>query len=64
VFLNPYAVLPATATITAGGAWDLLNRLAKVYVDPDIEFPAPRGDGFITRYTVERVGGVGPWAPQ
>src|SRR5271170_2688612 len=27
-FLNPYAVLRATATVTPGGAWDLLNRLA------------------------------------
>jgi PPOX class probable F420-dependent enzyme len=62
VFLNPYAVLRATATITTGGAWDLLNRLAKVYVDADTEFPAPRGDGFVVRYSIERVGGVGPWA--
>jgi len=62
VFLNPYAVLRATATVTPGGAWDLLNRLAKVYVSPDAEFPAPKGEGFIMRYSIERVGGVGPWA--
>jgi len=62
VFLNPYAVLRATATVTPGGAWDLLNALAKVYVSPDTEFPAPKGEGFIMRYSIERVGGVGPWA--
>src|SRR5713101_5746782 len=63
VFLNPYVVLRATATVTAGGAWHLLNDLAKVYVSPDSEFPAPKGEGFIVRYSIERVGGVGPWAP-
>ena len=62
-FLNPYAVLQATATVSAGGgAWDLLNRLTKVYVGPDVEFPAPKGGGFIIRYSIQRVGGVGPWA--
>lgn len=61
-FLNEYAVLRATATVTRGGAWDLLNRLAKVYMAPDAEFPAPKGDGFIMRYSIERVAGVGPWA--
>ena len=43
-------------------AWELLDRLAKVYVAPDADFPAPRGAGWIVRYSVERVGGVGPWA--
>ncbi|MCK9921952.1 PPOX class F420-dependent oxidoreductase [Frankia sp. AgPm24] len=64
VFLNPYAVLHTRATIEPSDAtWDLLNRLAKVYIAPDAEFPAPRSAGFIVRYTVERVTGVGPWVP-
>jgi PPOX class probable F420-dependent enzyme len=64
VFLNDYAVLRAHAAITPGDeAWDLLNRLAKVYVSPDTEFPAPRGPGFVVRYSIERVGGNGSWAP-
>ena len=64
VFLAHHAVLQARATIEGPTeeAWELLNRLHKVYVDPDGEFPAPRGAGHIVRYTVERVGGVGPWA--
>jgi PPOX class probable F420-dependent enzyme len=63
VFLNPYAVLRARATVQpSDDAWDLLNRLAKVYLSPDTEFPAPRGPGYIARYSVERIGGVGPWA--
>jgi PPOX class probable F420-dependent enzyme len=65
VFLNEHAVLRARATIEATDqAWDLLNRLTKVYVSPEQEFPAPRTSGYIIRYTVERVGGVGPWTLQ
>ena len=62
-FLNPYAALRARATIEpSDGAWDLLNRLTKVYMSPDTEFPAPQAPGWIVRYSVERIGGVGPWA--
>jgi PPOX class probable F420-dependent enzyme len=62
-FLNPYASLRARATIQpSDGAWDLLNRLAKIYISPDTEFPAPKAPGWIVRYSVERIGGVGPWA--
>jgi PPOX class probable F420-dependent enzyme len=65
VFLNEHAVLRAHATIEpTDEAWDLLNRLTKVYVSPEQEFPAPHTSGYIVRYTVERVGGVGPWALQ
>ncbi|MGW2937305.1 PPOX class F420-dependent oxidoreductase [Streptomyces sp. NPDC001156] len=64
VFLNDYAVLRARAAVEPSDAtWDLLDRLAKVYVSPDTEFPAPKGPGYIVRYSVERIGGVGPWAP-
>jgi PPOX class probable F420-dependent enzyme len=64
VFLNPYAVLRARATVQpSDDAWDLLNRLTKVYISPDTEFPAPKGPGYIVRYSVERIGGVGPWVP-
>jgi PPOX class probable F420-dependent enzyme len=63
-FLNPYAVLHARATIEQSDqAWDLLNRLTKVYMSPEIDFPAPRAPGYVVRYSVERIGGVGPWAP-
>jgi PPOX class probable F420-dependent enzyme len=62
-FMNPYAALTARATIEpTDQAWDLLNRLTKVYTSPDAEFPAPRGPGYIVRYSIERIGGVGPWA--
>lgn len=62
-FLHPYAVLRARAEVQppSEDTWDLLNRLAKVYITPDAEFPVPKGPGFTVRYTVERIGGVGPW---
>ncbi|WP_397428707.1 PPOX class F420-dependent oxidoreductase [Pseudofrankia sp. BMG5.37] len=64
VLMNQYAVLHVRATVQpSDDAWNLLNRLAKVYVSPDAEFPAPKGPGYIVRYSVQRIGGVGPWAP-
>ncbi|MFC5803423.1 PPOX class F420-dependent oxidoreductase [Streptomyces formicae] len=63
VLLNAYAVVRARASVQpSDDTWDLLNRLAKVYMAPDAEFPAPKGSGYIVRYSVERIGGVGPWA--
>jgi len=63
VFLNPYAVLRARATVQPSDeTWDLLNRLAKVYMSPDAEYPRPKAPGYIVRYSIERIGGVGPWA--
>ena len=62
VFLNPYAVVHAHATVEPSDeAWHLLDRLAKVYVSPETTFPAPQRPGFVIRYRVERIGGVGPW---
>jgi PPOX class probable F420-dependent enzyme len=62
VLLNEYAVLRARATVEeTDEAWDLLNRLAKVYMSADAEFPAPEKPGWVVRYRVEKVGGVGPW---
>ena len=64
VLLNPYAVLHTHATVEpTDQAWDLLDRLAKVYVSPDTTFPAPRRHGYVIRYRVKRIGGVGPWVP-
>jgi PPOX class probable F420-dependent enzyme len=62
-FLNPYAVLRARATIEHGEqAWELLDRLTKIYMSPDAAFPAPRAPGYLVRYRIERISGVGPWA--
>jgi PPOX class probable F420-dependent enzyme len=64
VVLNPYAVLRARARVEpSDAAWDLLNRLTKIYMSPDNEFPVPKGPGYIVRYEIERISGVGPWVP-
>jgi PPOX class probable F420-dependent enzyme len=63
IFMNEYAVLRTRATVEPSDeAWDLLDRLAKVYVTPETTFPAPRGPGYVVRYAIEKISGVGPWA--
>ena len=62
--LKEYLVVHGPAHVTEGGAPELLQRLAHVYLGPDVKFP-PMPDpppGYITHITVERIGGVGPWA--
>jgi hypothetical protein len=62
--LREYLVVHGRARVEEGGAPELLQRLAHVYLGPDVRFP-PMPDpppGVITRITVERVGGFGPWA--
>jgi PPOX class probable F420-dependent enzyme len=61
--LVEYVVIHGRARITEGGAPELLQRLARVYLGPDVKFP-PMDDpppGYVTRITVERISGVGPW---
>jgi PPOX class probable F420-dependent enzyme len=62
--LREYLVVHGTATIEEGGAAELLQELAHVYLGPDVRFP-PMDDpppGVRVRIAVERVGGIGPWA--
>lgn len=62
--MRDYAVVYGQARITEGGAPELLQRLARIYVAPDATFP-PMPDpppGYVTRIRVERVTGQGPWA--
>ena len=62
--LDEYIVIHGRARITEGGAADLLQGLARIYLGPDVKFP-PMEDpppGYITHISVDRVGGVGPWA--
>ncbi len=56
-------VLYGEAHIEEGGAPELLQRLAEVYIGAGVKFlpmdnPPP---GFITRVRVNRIAGVGPW---
>jgi PPOX class probable F420-dependent enzyme len=61
--LHEYLVIYGTARVTDGGGPEVLQRLAHTYLGPDVTFP-PMPDpppGFVTRVTVDRLGGVGPW---
>ena len=61
--LTEYLTIYGQSTIEEGGAPELLQKLAYVYLGPDIKFP-PMPDpppGFINRVKVERISGVGPW---
>jgi PPOX class probable F420-dependent enzyme len=61
--LTEYLVVYGRARIEAGGAPELLQKLAHVYIGPGVKFP-PMDDpppGYITRIQVERISGVGPW---
>lgn len=61
--LNNYLVIDGRARITKGGAPELLNQLAQIYVAPGTTY-APDGtpEGYITRITAERIYGIGPWS--
>jgi PPOX class probable F420-dependent enzyme len=62
--LTEYLVVYGTARVTEGGAPELLQRLAHTYLGPDVRFPPMENPppGYITHITVDRIGGVGPWA--
>jgi PPOX class probable F420-dependent enzyme len=64
--LLEYAVVSGTARITEGGAPELLQRLAHIYIGPGVKFPPMPNPppGYITRIRVDRIEGVGPWVGQ
>jgi PPOX class probable F420-dependent enzyme len=54
-------VIHGTATVTEGGAPELLRRLGAVYTGGEFPLPADPPPGFVVRVRVDRVGGTGPW---
>jgi PPOX class probable F420-dependent enzyme len=62
--LQEYLVLRGRARLQEGGAAALLQRLAHVYLGPDVTFPTMPDPppGIVSRITVEHVGGIGPWS--
>lgn len=61
--LDEYVVINGTAEITDGGAPELLQRLARVYLGPEVTFPPmPHPPpGHLVWTTPTWFGGVGPW---
>ena len=60
--LDNYLVINGRARVTEGGASELLNQLAQIYIAPGTTF-APDGSpqGYITHITAESIHGIGPW---
>jgi PPOX class probable F420-dependent enzyme len=59
--LDEYVVLHGRARLTEGGAPELLQRLARVYLGPDVRFP-PMPDpppGWVIHIAVDRISGIG-----
>lgn len=61
--LREYLVVHGRAAVEEGGAPELLQELARVYLGPDVRFPPMDNPppGIRLRIAVERLGGVGPW---
>ncbi len=62
--MQHYLVVHGTARVVEGGAPELLQRLAEVYIGPGVRFP-PMDDpppGHVIRITPTRIGGLGSWA--
>jgi PPOX class probable F420-dependent enzyme len=61
--LLEYLVVTGTARITEGGGAELLQRMARTYLGPDVVFPPMPNPppGVVTRIRIDRIGGIGPW---
>jgi PPOX class probable F420-dependent enzyme len=59
--LHEYLVVQGEARLTEGGAAELLQRLAHVYMGPDVKFPSMDNPppGVITHVRVEKIRGAG-----
>lgn len=64
-WLDPYAVLYARAVVEPSDRiWELMAKHTKAYLSSDTALPIPDDPqpGFIVRYSITRITGVGPWA--
>jgi PPOX class probable F420-dependent enzyme len=60
---TPYLSIRGSARVEEGGAPELLDEIATAIFGPGTGFPPPGAPpGYLTRITIEKVGGVGPWA--
>lgn len=63
--LDEYLVVYGEARVTEGGAVPILQRLARIYMGPQADFPpAALRDraGYVTRIAPRRFAGVGSWS--
>jgi PPOX class probable F420-dependent enzyme len=58
----PYLSIKGRARIEEGGAPELLEHFVTAKFGPGTGFPPPGAPpGYLTRITIEKVAGVGPW---
>ena len=65
--MREYVVVHGKARVTEGGAVNLLQRLAPIYLGPGAEYPPSamrKIPGYVTRITPVRFVGIGPWGAQ
>jgi PPOX class probable F420-dependent enzyme len=61
--MRPYLSIDGTARIVEGGAPELLKELNPILGDPNMKFPPDNAPpGYLTRISIDKVGGIGPWA--
>ena len=61
--LHPYLVIEGRARITEGGAMEVMDRLAEIYIGPGAKYPMRDvPEGVVTHVQVERIYGQGPWS--
>lgn len=60
---TPYLSIKGTARVEEGGGAELLSEIATVLLGPGTNFPPPDSPpGYLTRITIDRIGGTGSWA--
>jgi PPOX class probable F420-dependent enzyme len=61
--MKNYLVVEGMATVTEGGAPQLLQELAQRYIGPGAKFPPMDNPpaGFVIHVTPTRIRGMGPW---
>ena len=61
--MDNYLVINGRARVTEGGAPQLLNRLAQIYIAPGARYqPDGAPQGYVTHITAESIHGNGPWS--
>ena len=63
--LFPYLVIKGHASVTDGGAIEVMDHLAQWYLGPGSTYPArDMPSGWTFRVTIDKIYGQGPWNPR
>ena len=60
--LHPYLAIRGRATVTDGGALEVMDHLAQWYIGPGERYPRrDMGAGWVFRVAIDKIYGQGPW---